>query len=68
MRRRVIILNGKTLIATLAVVLVLYRFRYRLLNEILKREAVQKRVVQWGMSIPFIRQRLVSTLFLQKYK
>ncbi|KIQ95597.1 hypothetical protein LH47_00232 [Anoxybacillus thermarum] len=63
-----IILNGKTLIATLAVVLVLYRFRYRLLNEILKREAVQKRVVQWGMSIPFIRQRLVPTLFLQKYK
>ncbi|MBA2878969.1 hypothetical protein HNR63_002039 [Anoxybacillus kamchatkensis] len=61
-------MNGKTLIATLAVVLVLYRFRYRLLNEILKREAVQKRVVQWGMSIPFIRQRLVPTLFLQKYK
>ncbi|EPZ38098.1 hypothetical protein JV16_00730 [Anoxybacillus ayderensis] len=66
--RRVIILNGKTLIVTLVAGLVLYRFRYRLLNEILKREAVQKRVVQWGMSIPFIRQRLVPTLFLQKYK
>lgn len=48
--------------------LVLYRFRYRLLNEILKREAIQKRVVQWGMSIPFIRHRLMPTLFLQKYK
>ncbi len=39
-------LNGKTFIVTLMVGLVLYRFRYRLLNEILKREAVQKRVVQ----------------------
>lgn len=66
--RRVIILNGKTLIVTLVAGLVLYRFRYRVLNEILKREAVQKRVIQWGMSIPFIRQRLVPTLFLQKYK
>nr|WP_231563608.1 hypothetical protein [Anoxybacillus sp. KU2-6(11)] len=63
-----IILNGKTFIVTLVAALVLYRFRYRLLNGILKREAVQKRVVQWGMSIPFIRQRLVPTLFLQKYK
>ncbi|MGG6431233.1 hypothetical protein ACPF7I_09800 [Anoxybacillus sp. D401a] len=62
------ILNGKTLIAAFVVALVLYRFRYRLLNGILKREAIQKRVVQWGMSIPFIRQRLVPTLFLQKYK
>ncbi len=66
--RRVIILNGKTLIVTLVAGLVLYRFRYRVLNEILKREAVQKRVIQWGMSIPFIRHRLVPTLFLQKYK
>ncbi len=66
--RRVIILNGKTFIFTLMVGLVLYRFRYRLLNEILKREAIQKRVVQWGMSIPFIRHRLMPTLFLQKYK
>nr|WP_240468810.1 hypothetical protein [Anoxybacillus sp. MB8] len=63
-----IILNGKTLIVTLVAGLVLYRFRYRVLNEILKREAVQKRVIQWGMSIPFIRHRLVPTLFLQKYK
>ncbi|MCX8001498.1 MAG: hypothetical protein N2661_02835 [Anoxybacillus mongoliensis] len=63
-----IILNGKTFIFTLMVGLVLYRFRYRLLNEILKREAIQKRVVQWGMSIPFIRHRLMPTLFLQKYK
>ncbi|MCG6171904.1 hypothetical protein JEG43_04955 [Anoxybacillus sp. LAT_35] len=66
--RRVIILNGKTLIVTIIAGIVLYQFRYRLLNEILKREAVQKRVVQWGMSVPFIRQRLVPTLFLQKYK
>ncbi|MCG3085772.1 hypothetical protein MX569_02190 [Anoxybacillus kestanbolensis] len=63
-----IILNGKTLIVTIIAGIVLYQFRYRLLNEILKREAVQKRVVQWGMSVPFIRQRLVPTLFLQKYK
>ncbi|WP_206706194.1 hypothetical protein, partial [Anoxybacillus flavithermus] len=42
-------LNGKTLIVAVMAGLVLYRFRYRLLNEILKREAVQKRVVQWGM-------------------
>ncbi|CUA79892.1 MULTISPECIES: hypothetical protein [Anoxybacillus] len=61
-------MNGKTFIFTLMVGLVLYRFRYRLLNEILKREAIQKRVVQWGMSIPFIRHRLMPTLFLQKYK
>ncbi|ELK22375.1 hypothetical protein [Anoxybacillus flavithermus] len=61
-------LNGKTLIVAVMAGLVLYRFRYRLLNEILKREAVQKRVVQWGMSVPFIRQRIVPTLFLQKYK
>lgn len=61
-------LNGKTLIVAVMAGLVLYRFRYRLLNEILKREAVQKRVVQWGMSVPFIRQCIVPTLFLQKYK
>ncbi|WP_461200583.1 hypothetical protein [Anoxybacillus sp. TBDG-1] len=61
-------MNGKTFIVTLMVGLVLYRFRYRLLNEILKREAVQKRVVQWGMSIPFVRHRLMPMLFLQKYK
>ncbi|WP_255706825.1 MULTISPECIES: hypothetical protein [Anoxybacillus] len=61
-------MNGKTLIVTIIAGIVLYQFRYRLLNEILKREAVQKRVVQWGMSVPFIRQRLVPTLFLQKYK
>ena len=63
-----IILNGKTLIVTLVVGLILYRFRYRLLNEVLKREAIQKRAVQWGMSIPFIRHRLVLTLFLQKHE
>lgn len=62
------ILNGKTLIVAVMAGLVLYQFRYRLLNEILKREAVQKRVVQWGMSVPFIGQCIVPTLFLQKYK
>lgn len=66
--RRLIILNGRTWLVTLLAVLVLYRFRYRLLNEVLKQESVRKRLVQWGMSIPFIRHRLMPTLFLQKYK
>ncbi|MGX1983083.1 hypothetical protein EDD69_10872 [Thermolongibacillus altinsuensis] len=50
------------------IALIMYYFRYRLLNCLLRNESMRKTLVGMVMGIPFVRQRMVVQLFSSRYK
>ncbi|MDQ0213871.1 hypothetical protein J2S13_000265 [Oikeobacillus pervagus] len=55
--------NWSGIFALVAVVFVLYRFRYRLLNLALGTVFLRKLVVQFAMNIPGLRSKMMETTF-----
>ncbi|MBB5324706.1 putative membrane protein [Anoxybacillus tepidamans] len=45
------------------IALFIYRYRYRMLNNVLRIRLLQQLLVRIGMSIPFVRQAIVSQVF-----
>lgn len=41
----------------------IYRYRYRMLNKVLRIRLLQQLLVRTGMSIPFVRRAIVSQVF-----
>jgi hypothetical protein len=56
---------SKILYSLLVIVtgLVLYRYRYHVINSVLRVRSLQQLLVRFAMNIPFVRHAIISQVF-----
>jgi hypothetical protein len=56
---------NKLLYSALALVIgvILYRYRYNIINIVLRARPLQQLLVRFAMNIPFVRQAIISQVF-----